>query len=209
MAKRLKKSQYKWTTSNTTTAIVTTSKISSLALFQLEYFRTITMNGHFKKLLFIAIAVFSLAVTGTAQNRTTFSDPTVEFTFEIPDERWKVVGKAPVNLVNATANEGDLEIRKLTLAANRPLAELMKAEEEKLQFLRGFVAGKDENFSGALRGSVYNYEFVSSGRGKAGRFYYLRNGDTVYVLRFTGYTDKLRSLRTQTDIMARTFQIKK
>ncbi|MEQ1761618.1 MAG: hypothetical protein ABL984_00600 [Pyrinomonadaceae bacterium] len=167
------------------------------------------MNGHYKKLLFIAIAVFSFTAAATAQNRTTFSDPTVEFTFEIPDDKWKVVGKAPVNLVYTTANDGDLEIRKLTLAANRPLGELMKSEEVKLQFLRGFVAGKDENFSGALRGSVYNYEFVSAGRGKAGRFYYLRNGDTVYVLRFTGYADKLRSLRTQTDMIARTFQIKK
>ena len=167
------------------------------------------MNGHYKKLLFIALAVFTFAAVGAAQNRTTFSDATVEFTFEIPDDKWKVVGKAPVNLVYTTANDGDLEIRKLTLAANRPLAELMKAEEEKLQFLRGFVAGKDDNFSGALRGSVYNYEFVSSGRGKAGRFYYLRDGDTVYVLRFTAYADKLRSLRTQSDMMARTFQIKK
>jgi hypothetical protein len=167
------------------------------------------MNGHYKKLLIIALAVFTFAAAGSAQNRTTFSDPAVEFTFEIPDDKWKVVGKAPVNVVYTTANDGDLEIRKLTLPANKPLAELMKSEEEKLQFLRGFVAGKDENFSGSLRGSVYNYEFVSSGRGKAGRFYYLRDGDNVYVLRFTAYADKLRSLRTQTDMMARTFQIKK
>jgi hypothetical protein len=167
------------------------------------------MNGHYKKLLIIAIAVFTFAAAAAAQNRTTFADSTVEFTFEIPDDKWKVVGKSPVNVVYTTANEGDLEIRKLTFPSNKPLAELMKSEEEKLQFLRGFVAGKDENFSGALRGSVYNYEFVSSGRGKAGRFYYLRDGDTVYVLRFTAYADKLRSLRTQTDMMARTFQIKK
>ncbi len=167
------------------------------------------MNGHYKKLLVIAIVVSSLAASAASQNRTTFSDPTVEFTFEVPDDRWKIVGKAPVNLVYTTANDGDLEIRKLTLSANRPLGELMKSEEEKLQFLRGFVAGKDENFTGALRGSVYNYEYVSSGRGKAGRFYYLRDGDTVYVLRFTAYADKLRSLRTQTDMMARTFQVKK
>ena len=166
------------------------------------------MNGHYKKLLFIALAVISLATAASAQ-RSTFSDASAEFTFEVPDEKWKVVGKAPVNLVYTTANEGDLEIRKLTAPASRPLGEVMKAEEEKLQFLRGFVAGKDENFSGALRGAVYNYEYLSSGRGKAGRFYYLRSGDTVYVLRFTGYTDKLRSLRTQTDMIARTFQIKK
>jgi hypothetical protein len=132
----------------------------------------------------------------------------MEFTFEIPDEKWKVVGKSPVNLVYATANEGDLEIRKITAPANRPIAEVMKGEEEKLQFLRGFVAGKDENFNGALRGAIYNYEFVRSGRNMSGRFYYLRSGDTVYVLRFTAYADQLRSLRTQTDMIARTFQLK-
>jgi len=77
------------------------------------------MNGHYKKLLFIALAVFTFSAAAAAQ-RTTFSDPAADFTFEIPDDKWKVVGKAPVNLVYATSNEGDLEIRKLTLAASRP-----------------------------------------------------------------------------------------
>ena len=165
------------------------------------------MNGFIKTLLF-AVTTLSVFATAAAAQRSTFSDPNIEFTFEIPDEKWKVVGRAPVNLVYTTKNEGDLEIRKLTAPSSRPIAEIMKAEEEKLQFLRGFVAGKDENFSGALRGAIYNYEFVSSGRNMSGRFYYLRSGDTVYVLRFTAYADKLRSLRTQTDIMARTFQLK-
>lgn len=165
------------------------------------------MNSLIKKLLFAVIALSALAAAAAAQ-RSTFSEPNIEFTFEIPDEKWKVVGRSPVNLVFTTANEGDLEIRKLTAPANRPIAEVMKSEEEKLQFLRGFVAGKDENFTGALRGAIYNYEFVRSGRNMSGRFYYLRSGDTVYVLRFTAYADKLRSLRTQTDMIARTFQLK-
>jgi hypothetical protein len=149
------------------------------------------------------------AVPTLAQTRT-FSDPNVEFTFEIPEERWKVVSKTPnVNLVFGTAKEGDLEIRKLSVPANKALSDLMKSEEEKLFLRPGFVAGKDENFNGALRGGIYNYEFVSSGRPMAGRFYFLRSGDTVYLLRFTGYTNNLRSLRTQTDLIARTFQIKK
>jgi len=167
------------------------------------------MKSYTRSLLFAAFSLLLFAGMTTAQNRTTFSDPNLEFTFEIPDERWKVVGRSPVSLVFTTANEGDLEIRKVTAPAAKPLAEVMKAEEEKLQFLRGFVAGKDENFSGVLRGAIYNYEFVRSGRNMGGRFYYLRNGDTVYVLRFTGYADKLRSLRTQTDVIARTFQVKK
>lgn len=166
------------------------------------------MNGKTRKLLLFVLALFALPLAAAAQDRSSFSEPGIEFTFQIPDEKWKVVGRSPVNLVFATANEGDLEIRKLTAPAGKPIGDVMKSEEEKLQFLRGFVAGKEENFSGALRGAIYNYEFIRSGRNFAGRFYYLRSGDTVYVLRFTAYADKLRSLRTQTDIIARTFQLK-
>jgi hypothetical protein len=168
------------------------------------------MKSYTRSLLFAAFSLLLFAgMAGAQNNRTSFTDANLEFTFEIPDERWKVVSRSPVSLVFTTANEGDLEIRKLTAPAATPLADLMRKEEDKLQILRGFVAGKDENFSGALRGAVYNYEFLRSGRNMAGRFYYLRSGDTVYVLRFTAYADKLRSLRTQTDLIARTFQIKK
>jgi hypothetical protein len=44
----------------------------------------------------------------------------------------------------------------------------------------------------------------------SGRFYFLKADDTnVYVLRFTGMRDQLRSIRNQTDLIARTFEIKK
>jgi hypothetical protein len=43
----------------------------------------------------------------------------------------------------------------------------------------------------------------------SGRFYFLKAGDTnVYVLRFTAERDKLRSIRNQTDSIARTFKVK-
>jgi hypothetical protein len=75
--------------------------------------------------------------------------------------------------------------------------------------LQGYVPNKEENFSGALRGNVFNYEFVRSGRNMSGRFYFLRANDTtVYILRFTGERDRLRSIRNQTDAIARTFSIK-
>jgi hypothetical protein len=57
---------------------------------------------------------------------------------------------------------------------------------------------------------VFNFEFVKAGKNMSGRFYYLRaNETTVYVLRFTGFRDKLRSIRNQTDQMARSFDLKK
>ena len=193
--------------SDTTVLGLNTSKLSSFCpdLFRIRF---TTMKTLKSSLLLFVTGIFVLAGEAAAQ-KGTFADVNHEFTFEIPDDRWKVVGKSPVTVVFGTAKEGELEVRKITAPAAKPLGDVMKSEEEKLQFSPGFVAGKDENFSGAMRGGIYNYEFVKSGRPMAGRFYYLRNGDAVYVLRFTAYTNNLRSLRTQTDVMARTFQLKR
>lgn len=167
------------------------------------------MKLNYLKTGFAIICALVLAATALAQTRT-FNEADVEFTFEIPDERWKLVGKTPyVNLVYNTAREGELEIRKVSAPATKPISEIIRDEEQKLQFMPGYVAGKEENFSGILRGAIFNFEFVRAGRNMSGRFYFLRSGDTVYILRFTGYSDSLRSLRVQTDIIARTFQLKK
>jgi hypothetical protein len=160
---------------------------------------------------FLLVLAISTLFAGLAAAQTrTFDETGIEYTFEIPDERWKMVSRTPhTNLVFGTAREGDMEVRKITAPSTKPLIDVITEEEDKLRFLQGFVAGKQENFSGALRGSIYNYEFLKSGRPMAGRFYYLRSGDTIYVLRFTAYTNNLRSLRVQTDVIARTFQLKK
>jgi len=145
----------------------------------------------------------------------TFSDPSAEYTFDIPDERWKMTVKPSatkpnVEYVFVDRNDGHLEVRKVSVTKGALLADIIREEEVKLQFLHGYVAGKDENFSGRLRGSIFNFEFVRSGRPMSGRFYFLRaNDNTIYVLRFTGYRDKLRSIRNQTDSMGRTFDVRK
>ena len=90
------------------------------------------------------------------------------------------------------------------------MPDIIRDEEQKLQLLPGYVAGPDENFVGRLRGSVFNFEFLRSGRPMSGRFYFLRANDTtVYVLRFTGFRDKLRGIRNQTDSIGRTFEVRK
>jgi hypothetical protein len=98
----------------------------------------------------------------------------------------------------------------LTVPKDAIISDVMRDEETELRFLQGYVAGREENFNGILRGSVFNYEFISSARNMSGRFYFLRANDTtVYVLRFTGERDRLRSIRNQTDAIARSFNIKK
>ncbi len=151
------------------------------------------------------------AVSASAQGEK-FSNPNVDYTFELPDIKWKMTvkpsaGSPNVEYVFGDRNDGHLEIRRVAVGANALMGDIVREEEQKLQFLPGFVAGKEENFGGFLKGSALNYEFVRGGRPMSGRFYFLRaNPTTVYVLRFSGFTDKLRSIRHQTDSIARTFK---
>jgi hypothetical protein len=202
----------------TTVAFAFTSKISKLAAFGLKWPYKNTEQKTMKisrASIFLSIALTLVAGVSAYGQFGTFSDPNADYTFDLPDERWKMTAKPSatkpnVEYVFIDRNDGHLEVRKLSVAKGSILADIMRDEELRLQFLPGYVAGRDENFSGHLRGSVFNFEFVRAGRPMSGRFYFLRPNDTtVYVLRFTGHRDKLRSIRNQTDSIGRTFDIQK
>lgn len=170
------------------------------------------------KKLSLILSVFAsliFAVSAFAQTET-FSDPNVDYTFEIPDTKWKMTAKPSnispnVEYVYGTRQDGHLEVRKMSVKSGETLDSILEDEETKLQFNKqGFVAGKLDDFKGALTGKVYNFEFVKSGRSWSGRYYFLKADDnTIYVLRFEGYRDKLLSHRNIIDSMARTFKISK
>jgi hypothetical protein len=160
--------------------------------------------------------VLSIFAVGSAFGQTDrFSDPEVAYSFDVPASKWKMTVKPSatspnVEYVYIDRNDGHLEVRRLTVAKDARLPDVIRDEEQKLQFLPGYVTGPDEAFAGRLRGSVFNFEFVRAGRPMSGRFYFLRASDTtVYVLRFTGYRDKLRSIRNETDLIGRTFEVRK
>lgn len=168
------------------------------------------------KLSLILSAAVSLIFAFTAFAQTeTFSDPNVDYTFEIPDTSWKMTAKPSnispnVEYVYGTRSNGHLEVRKVSIKSGDKVEDAVRDEETKLQFKPGFVAGKEENFKGFLAGTVYNFEFVKSGRNWSGRYYFLKADDsTIYVLRFEGYREKLISLRNIVDSMARTFNVAK
>ena len=166
-----------------------------------------------RKFLSVFALNLLLVVSLFAQNET-FSDPNVEYTFDLPDAAWKMTSKPStlspnVEYVFKDRSDGYMEVRKLSIKSNQMLGDIIREEETKLQFMPGYVAGKEENFQGALDGRVFNFEFVRSARNMSGRFYFLKaKDDTVYVLRFTGERDKLRNIRNQVDSIARTFKVK-
>lgn len=172
------------------------------------------MKGQwFLRLILTGIATGLMAVAASAQDAM-FTDANVAYSFGLPDAKWKMTSKPSatspnVEYVYTDRLEGHLEVRRLMVARDAMLTDLIQKEQEKLQFKMGFVAGKEESFQGRFRGSIYNFEYVNAGRPMSGRYYFLRQNDTtVYVLRFTGSKDSLRSIRSQTDSIARTFAVK-
>lgn len=168
------------------------------------------------KFSFLLSAVLGLffAVSIPAQTEK-FSDANVEYIFDLPNATWKILAKPSATSPNVEYVFGDrsagyLEVRKLSVKADDLMSEVIADEESKLKFMQGYVAGKEENFSGNLKGTAFNFEFIRSGRNMSGRFYFLKaNPTTVYVLRFTAQKEKLITIRNQTDSIARTFELKK
>ena len=89
-----------------------------------------------------------------------FNDVNVEYTFSLPSDNWKMTVKPSrmspnVEYVYNYRKEGHLEIRKITIDPNTLFGDLIRDEEQKLQFVPGYVAGREENFKGLLEGSCY------------------------------------------------------
>lgn len=160
----------------------------------------------------MVIAIF-MALSAYAQSES-FSDPNVDYGFDLPDAKWKMTVKPSatsqnVEYVFGERINGHLEVRKLGVAKDAMMSDVIRDEEQKLQFRPGYVTGKEENFIGRLKGAVFNFEYVAAGKNMSGRFYFLRANDTtVFVIRFTGLKDSLRSLHNQTDSIARSFGLK-
>lgn len=162
-------------------------------------------------ILVVLLIVFGGSAASAQDN--SFSDPNVDYSFSLPDAKWKVTTKPSATspkaeLVYGDRSQGFLQIRKLTVARDAVLSDVVRKDEMSLNILVGIVTTKGESFSGRLSGLIHNYEYLDRARNMSGRIYYLRANETsVYTLRFSGEKGSLRSLRGQTDSIARTFAV--
>ncbi|MEP6570827.1 MAG: hypothetical protein ABJC10_13740 [Acidobacteriota bacterium] len=137
-----------------------------------------------------------------------------EYTIKLP-QTWKVLsegddGHEHAEFVNGDRLEGYLQIRKEVVDAGTTPSDLVRRDlDQKLRFLPGFIEGKEEKFSGHLNGVTASYEFIKNAKPMMGRIYYLQaDNRTIYSFRFSGARDKLARIRNQTDMIARSFQLK-
>jgi hypothetical protein len=167
-----------------------------------------------KRLLICALALVALsAPAALAQDSP--SHETDEYALDLPTEVWRAVERPDsahrrTDFVNGDRLDGYLRVRREVVDGSTSLTDYARSESDtKLRYLPGFVGGKDENFTGRLRGVVSTYEYTSGGKPMAGRVYYLQaDGRTLYVLHFTGLRDKIQRIQNQTDAIARSFRLK-
>ncbi|MGH9971681.1 MAG: hypothetical protein ACREBG_28335 [Pyrinomonadaceae bacterium] len=165
-----------------------------------------------KTIFAFAFLVLTCSMAGAQE---VFTSDKVEYTIELPSATWRVVSEPDaahehVEFVYGDRLEGYLQIRKEVVdVGTRPSDLARRDQDQKLRFLPGFVAGKEEPFKGRLEGVTISYEFVKTGKPMLGRIYYLQaDNRTIYALRFTGLRDRLARIRNQTDLIARSFRLK-
>ena len=164
--------------------------------------------------IFVLFLVAGSCSLATAQEPYTSDQG--DYTIDLPSSTWKAVSDSDAahehaEFIYGDRLEGYLKIRKEMVDAGTTPSDLARRDlDSKLSFaLEGFVAGKEEKFSGRLNGVTISYEFVKTGKPMMGRIYYLQaDNRTIYALRFTGLRDKLARIRNQTDLIARSLKLK-
>lgn len=167
-------------------------------------------------LILVLLLMNSLAAAGQAR---WFTRDDIEYAVELPSPAWQVVSRVDVHDHPEFINSNDpangyLRLRKILVDHPTSMSELFRHDEKwVLQHLPGYVVCSECDgvaLEGRLRGVVFSYEYVRGGKPMFGRIYYLQlNQRTFYSLHFTGAREKLRSISTQMDLIARSFHMKR
>lgn len=182
----------------------------------------------FSLTLLVGAFIFSLigadAVVAQSGEVDLIDDPDGKFSLTVPrslkpSDGWHAIestdglGRKQIEIVYKVREEGLLKIRRLDVEKGAKLADIVKRDESQtLTFLPGYTKGALEDFNvqgGKIPATLASYDFTQGGRPKMGRNYYLLvNETTVYILRYTGNRGTMGALRSQTDIITRSFKVK-
>ncbi len=165
------------------------------------------------------LLVLLFAAESIAQSSSeVFDDPEGKYTMKLPAGWLGVVntdglGRKDINIVYKVRENGALKVRTAEVAADTdPMEYLGKDEQERVRFALSYDKLSVEKFqiSGNRSGALLSYDYKNAqGQPFTGRVYYLRMDEkTMYVLQFTGRRNILGSLRSHTDIIARSFNLK-
>ncbi|HXG91933.1 MAG TPA: hypothetical protein VNN73_06125 [Blastocatellia bacterium] len=164
-----------------------------------------------KGLLFLTALLMVCPLALGAQNGQEYVDQAGKFKLMLLGD-WRAisyndaVGRQKTEFVYRDRSEGLLKVMQEKLSGS--LADMVRQEEENLKIYRsGFERAASENFGGgSLTGMRLSFYSTDGGRQRANTYYYLQDGDSVWVLRFTGKRGTLDTIRNVTDQIARSFR---
>lgn len=147
-----------------------------------------------------------------AQGGRVFQDTANGFSVGLPGD-WKAVtyndavGRQRTEFVYRDRSEGLLRVSGISVGG-RSITEIARDEMQGAQAYRqAFEQGNTEAFGGgALRGVRMNFFYIEGGHKVAETDYFLKDGDRVWELRFTGKRGVLDLIRNLTDEIARSFK---
>ncbi|HSE96798.1 MAG TPA: hypothetical protein VLD57_00920 [Blastocatellia bacterium] len=167
----------------------------------------------YKGLMFLTVVFVMLtSLTAGAQTGEEYNDPDGKFKLTLFSE-WRpisyndAVGRQKTEFIYRDRSEGLLKISRESLPGGS-LSELVRSEEENLKIYRsGFDRAASEPFGGgSLSGMRLSFYSTDGGRQTANTYYYLKDGNSVWVLRFSGKRGSLDINRNVSDQIARSFQ---
>jgi len=168
-----------------------------------------------KHLIAFFVVILIAGSISVAAAQQAYTSDQIGYSLELPSPVWRAISEPDAahehaEFVNGDRLDGYLQIRKEMVDAGTTASNLARRDlDQKLRFLPGFVEGKEEPFKGRLNGVTVSYEFIKTGKPMMGRIYYVQaDNRTIFALRFTGLRDKLARIRNQTDMIARSFQLK-
>lgn len=163
-------------------------------------------------LLSSVILALSCSVSISAQTEQVFTDPSNRFTLKLQGE-WRAVsyqdavGRSKTEFVYRDRSEGLLRIAKESLGGRKASDFVREEEETSRVYKGGFEITVKEPFGGgALSGMRLSYHYLEGGRKLTASYYFLEQGDTLWILRFTGKRGSLDTIRNLTDQLARSFR---
>lgn len=167
------------------------------------------------RILTVVSLGFSIAQPRAMAQTQIFNRDGVEYTLELPSPLWHTISRLDVHdhvefIYGDDPVNGYLHMRKEVVPARTTASDLLgRDRKQRLSFLSGYIACKDESFAGHLKGRVLSYEYTDGGKQMMGRIYYLEvDNRTFYILHFTGRLNKIRDLGDQMDSIARSFRLK-
>lgn len=150
-----------------------------------------------------------LCVAAVAQSDREFTDKVDNFKITLAGE-WQpafyvdAFGRQKTEFVFKTRAEGVLKITRESLPG-RSLANKVSGDLEDLNLGYACVYTSQEAIKGLLGGTRVALYYFDGSRTTVGTYYYLQDGDSVWILRFTGRPGSPGMARDMTDKMARSF----